>query len=405
MLDFFKKLVVKGNAKAGIHASEAFRAILDRERARADRTGQTFSLVVFRVRNANGNERALLAQLEKALVQKARISDEIGWFDGNGIGTILPGTSAEGAWQFADIVKTRTGEAGGCLDCSVYSYPSSPIRTGTRDDDPKEDRVPSGDTMSADSGSKFSGMLAGLRRSAEPIGILFARSIPGWKQLVDVVGSLLLLVVLSPVFLLISLLIKVVSPGPVFYRQERVGYMGKTFTFWKFRTMHNNNDATGHKQYLSHLIKGDVPMKKLDDGRDNRIIPFGKILRSSCLDELPQLVNVFLGDMSLVGPRPCLPYEAEEYLQWHARRFDTVPGMTGLWQVSGKNRLTFKEMIRLDIQYSREMSPWLDAKVLLLTVPAILGMVFEPVGRHLGFPQASATVAGPERGESVRARS
>ena len=251
----------------------------------------------------------------------------------------------------------------------------------------------------------FSAVLAGLKKSVEPLGTLFARPIPYWKQALDAVGSLLLLIALSPVFLLISLVIKIVSPGPVFYRQERIGYMGKTFTFWKFRTMHANNDATGHKQYLSQLIEHDVPMKKLDDGRDNRIIPFGKILRSSCLDELPQLVNVFLGDMSLVGPRPCLPYEAENYLQWHARRFDTVPGMTGLWQVSGKNRLTFKQMIRLDIQYSREMSPWLDAKILLLTAPAILGMVCEPIAKYIRIGQANTAVAPPPRGESVRVKS
>ena len=143
--------------------------------------------------------------------------------------------------------------------------------------------------------------------------------------------------------------------------------------------MHVNNNAVGHEQYLAHLIESDAPMKKLDDGRDHRIIPFAKVLRSSCIDELPQLINVLLGDMSLVGPRPCLPYEAEKYLQWHNRRFDTVPGMTGLWQVSGKNRLTFKEMIRLDIRYSRKMSLWLDAKILLLTGPAILWMVSEPL--------------------------
>ncbi|HEX9156895.1 MAG TPA: sugar transferase, partial [Syntrophales bacterium] len=164
---------------------------------------------------------------------------------------------------------------------------------------------------------------------------------------------------------------------PVFYRQNRVGYLGKTFTFWKFRTMHVDNDATGHQNYLSSLIHGDAPMLKLDADRDPRIIPCGRIIRQSCLDELPQFINVLLGDMSLVGPRPCLQYEADEYLAWHARRFDSVPGMTGLWQVNGKNKLTFKQMIRFDIQYARTMSPWLDVRILMRTIPAIVKMVAE----------------------------
>jgi len=149
----------------------------------------------------------------------------------------------------------------------------------------------------------------------------------------------------------------------------------------KFRTMYVNNNAEGHRQYLSELITTDLPMTKMDERNDIRIIPFGKFLRYSCMDELPQLINVLKGEMSLVGPRPCLPYEAEKYLRWHARRFDNVPGMTGLWQVSGKNSMTFKEMIRLDIQYSETMSPLLDIKILLRTGPAILGLVSKQYAR------------------------
>ena len=114
------------------------------------------------------------------------------------------------------------------------------------------------------------------------------------------------------------------------------------------------------------------------------------------------MINVLRGDMSLVGPRPCLPYEADMYLRWHTRRFDTVPGMTGLWQVSGKNRLTFKEMIRLDIRYSRKMSPGLDAKILLLTGPAIIGMVSEPLARKTGIEQETAVFAPSRREQSAR---
>jgi len=401
MLNLFKR-IRRMNTPAGIYSSDAFRVALERERARAERTGQMFSLVLFRIQNGNGNERALLEHLGKVLVQKVRISDEIGWYDENRVGTLLPGTSAEGAWQFVDIVKKRIGYEESFLNCSVYSYPFQWISSDVSEEESREDQIPSHGKSSTNIETNFSAMMAGLKKSVKPLGILFARPIPYWKQAVDAVGSLLLLTVLSPVFLLISLVIKIVSPGPVFYRQERIGHMGKRFTFWKFRTMHVNNDETGHKKYLSQLIESDAPMKKLDDGRDNRIIPFGKLLRSSCLDELPQLINVLLGDMSLVGPRPCLPYEAEKYLQWHARRFDTVPGMTGLWQVSGKNRLTFKEMIRLDIRYSREMSPWLDAKILLLTGPAILGMLCEPLARKARTGQAGAAVSPSRREGSVR---
>ena len=353
------------NPLRNIHSSDVFRTILERERARAERTGQCFSLVVFGIDKENGTGDASLERLGTVLGQKVRICDEVGWYDRNRIATILPGTSAEGARQFTDVINERIKEVASSLTCTIYSYPSSGMKS---------------DVTLKDSVENMASFTTG--KSIEPLEILYSRPIPIWKRLVDFFGALLLLIFLSPLFALIAFFIKIVSPGPVFYRQERIGYQRRRFTFWKFRTMHVKNDAAGHEQYLAQLIGSDAPMTKLDDGRDQRIIPFGKALRYSCLDELPQLINVLLGDMSLVGPRPCLPYEAEEYLQWHARRFDIVPGMTGLWQVSGKNRLTFKEMIRLDIRYSRAMSFLMDAKILLRTGPAILGlMIFEPFAR------------------------
>ena len=382
IVNFFKK-ENKTNPLDGIHSSDAFRSILERERARSERTGQIFSLVLFGVNSGNGTAAATLARLGNDITRKIRKSDEVGWYDGNRIGTILIGTSAEGAWQFIEIIKKRVEEIEPELICTVYSYPSNGVHSDVHGEVSKDQQTTSEQTV-------------------KRLDILFAQPIPIWKRLVDFFGALLFMILLSPLFLLIALFIKFVSPGPVFYRQERIGYLGRPFTFWKFRTMHVNNDATGHKRYLSHLIEGDAPMEKLDDGRDPRIIPFGKFLRHSCLDELPQLINVFRGDMSLVGPRPCLPYEAEKYLQWHTRRFDTVPGMTGLWQVSGKNRLTFKEMIRLDIRYSRKMSPGLDAKILLLTWPAILGMVSEPLARKMGIEQEIAAFAPLRREQSAR---
>jgi lipopolysaccharide/colanic/teichoic acid biosynthesis glycosyltransferase len=197
---------------------------------------------------------------------------------------------------------------------------------------------------------------------------------PVWKRILDIFGALFGLILFSPVFLLISLLIKIVSPGPIFFIQERIGYGGRRFKFLKFRTMVVGADSSVHRNYYGSLIKeeenGGKPMTKLDDS-DPKIIPFGNIIRHTYMDELPQLINVLRGEMSLVGPRPPIPYEVAEYLRWHNGRFNVVPGMTGLWQVSGKNRLTFKEMIRLDIQYSRNMSFLSDIKILLLTPIAV----------------------------------
>jgi lipopolysaccharide/colanic/teichoic acid biosynthesis glycosyltransferase len=198
-----------------------------------------------------------------------------------------------------------------------------------------------------------------------------------WKRGMDVVVALLALLLLSPLFLLIALFIKIVSPGPVFFRQTRVGRLGRRFDIWKFRTMNVDADSSAHENHLEALISRDQPMEKLDAQDDPRIIPCGKLIRQTGVDELPQLFNVLRGEMSLVGPRPCIPYEAEKFLLWQRARFDALPGITGLWQVSGKNRTTFQEMIRLDIRYARNVSFWLDVKILCKTVPAILEQLYE----------------------------
>jgi lipopolysaccharide/colanic/teichoic acid biosynthesis glycosyltransferase len=163
----------------------------------------------------------------------------------------------------------------------------------------------------------------------------------------------------------------------VFFPQTRVGYLGREFRFWKFRTMHVNNDTESHRQYMTALIgtkrNEAKPMEKTEEV--SRIIPFGRFIRKSCVDELPQLYNVLIGDMSLIGPRPAIPYEVDAYQRWHSSRFDTIPGMTGLWQVSGKNRLSFQEMVSLDIRYLRDLSLRQDARILARTIPAILDQI------------------------------
>lgn len=207
-------------------------------------------------------------------------------------------------------------------------------------------------------------------RSMPILEPFFGHKLPLWKRTMDVIGAILGLIIFSPIMLSISLMIKFVSPGPVFFKQERVGYGGKTFMMWKFRSMKVDADTSIHQDHLSELHKNGKPMNKV--GNDQFIIPFGKILRKTCLDELPQLINVILGEMSLVGPRPDPVYSVGHYQNWYKGRFDTIPGMTGLWQVNGKYKTTFEEMMRLDIAYSRRKSFWMDFKILLKTVPAII---------------------------------
>jgi lipopolysaccharide/colanic/teichoic acid biosynthesis glycosyltransferase len=211
---------------------------------------------------------------------------------------------------------------------------------------------------------------------------LFAKPLPWWKRCVDIIASSVGLIVLSPLFFIIGILIKTVSPGPVFFKQQRVGHGGKLFPCLKFRTMRLDADTSIHKDYLTRLIgsgrsSGNIgePMQKIVN--DHRIIKFGNFLRAAGMDELPQLINVFLGHMSLVGPRPPIPYEVEQYQHWYKTRFDVVPGLTGLWQVSGKNKLGFNEMIRLDIQYAMKSSILLDCKILLKTPYVVFRQVIE----------------------------
>jgi lipopolysaccharide/colanic/teichoic acid biosynthesis glycosyltransferase len=211
---------------------------------------------------------------------------------------------------------------------------------------------------------------------------LFINSIPLWKRTFDIIGSLCGLIILSPFFLIVGIFIKTVSPGPILFKQKRVGCGSTLFNLYKFRTMKCNADADIHKQYLNHLIGSchansnpGKPMEKLL--KDSRIIKYGNFLRASGIDELPQLINVLLGHMSLIGPRPPIPYEVEQYYLWYKRRFDVVPGLTGLWQVSGKNKLGFNEMIRLDIQYAEKRSFLLDLKILLKTPYAVYQQIKE----------------------------
>jgi len=203
----------------------------------------------------------------------------------------------------------------------------------------------------------------------------------GIKRMMDITGTLLLLALLSPAFFLIAAAIKLTSRGPVLFRQRRIGEHGTPFTFLKFRSMYVNNDSSQHKEYVRQLIAGQAekhPPNGNGDGvfkltNDQRITPVGSFLRRTSLDELPQFFNVLLGEMSLVGPRPPIPYEVEAYATWHRRRLlEAKPGITGPWQVYGRSRVGFDDMVRLDLRYARQSSPWLDLKILLQTPKAVI---------------------------------
>jgi exopolysaccharide biosynthesis polyprenyl glycosylphosphotransferase len=199
------------------------------------------------------------------------------------------------------------------------------------------------------------------------------------KRAFDILIASLALLIFSPLWLLIALLIKLDSHGPVIYKQERVGMDGRIFLFYKFRTMRAGSDDRAHREYQQKLIAGR-PEANLGDGErpayklraDTRVTRLGRVLRRLSLDELPQLLNVLRGDMSVVGPRPPIPYEVENYELWHRKRLDMKPGLTGLWQVSGRNRLPFEEMVRLDLFYIENWSLLLDLKIILRTLPVML---------------------------------
>ena len=218
-------------------------------------------------------------------------------------------------------------------------------------------------------------------------------TIPLWKRVLDAVVIVAALPVIVPVMLAIALYIKLVSRGPVFFKQERIGYYGQPFTIFKFRTMHLNAPTNGHQNYLKDLINSSQPMTKLDSKGDARVIRGGGVLRAMGLDELPQLINVLRGEMSVVGPRPCTSYEYEQYSPWHSRRLEALPGLTGLWQVSGKNKLSFERMIQLDIHYAENNSIWLDLNIMLRTFPVLFSQLREVVNRRIAALRKPKTVS------------
>ena len=338
-----------------INSIEQFNEVLKSERFCSDRINEGFSLVLFDFSNADVSSDSI-RNFVVLMKSKIRNYNEIGWFDENHIALLLPETSPECAKKVVNKISVALEHVNYIPKSIIINYPTQQI-----------------DFIINQPGD--------INIDINP-AIADGYIMPLWKRAFDVIISLTFLIILSPLMLLTAFFIKIVSPGSVFFRQERVGQAGRIFNLLKFRTMNVNNDDSIHREYLKKLMNcndsEESPMIKIVDiGNDNRIIMFGKIIRKSSIDELPQFINVFLGDMSLVGPRPCIPYEAEEFLHWHKQSFDIVPGITGLWQVSGNNKTTFKEMIRHDIEYATNRSFLLDLKIILKTPGVIIGQVFE----------------------------
>ncbi len=368
--DFFVKRI----KPAKVASTEYFKAMIHRERALADRNGRVLSLLVYSLANKHKDE---IDQLVDILSTRIRETDDLGWIEPEELGILLRQTPYEGATGLARNLDAHLVMEKLTFPWHILSYP--------------EGRTSSTPASDHHIGARLDALHRPLPvespMPAPQMLALVAAPIPWWKRLTDILLSTLALFALAPVLLLITLVIVIVSPGPVLFRQERIGYLGRRFMCLKFRTMKLHAPTDVHQAHLQHLIQSDTPMKKLDDSKDHRIIPLGRMLRACALDELPQLFNVIRGDMSLVGPRPCLAYEFETFLRWHKRRFDTLPGLTGLWQVSGKNKTTFGEMMRLDIAYERHRSflfdLWIIAKTPLVVAEQILEAANLPSKEHI----------------------
>jgi len=348
---------------------ERFSRAISIERARTERSKTPFALLLLEAVSHDGSERsgAALECILASLLSSSRSTDIIGWYkDGDIIGAIYTGLVGDDKNSVLCTILDRvtatlrnelTFEQLNQVRISFHYYP----------DDWKEDSPgrPSNPVLYPDLSSSEKGR----------------RTMLATKRTIDIVGSSILLVVCGPFLLMIALAIKASSRGPVLFRQQRVGQNGRRFTLLKFRTMYVGNDHSVHKEYVRKLINNEAERELTNRNKecvykltsDSRVTRIGKILRRASLDELPQFLNVLWGEMSLVGPRPPIPYEVAAYQTWHRRRvLEVKPGITGLWQVTGRSRVKFDEMVRLDLRYATSWTPWLDFKILLRTPLAVI---------------------------------
>lgn len=333
---------------------------LRREKRRADRSHAPLSLVAYQVEGSGASALSHLTELVNLLRRSTRETDSIGHVGDHVVAVLCPDTDETGA---RCLIKKVDAIADGLPYGAVAAtYPDELFEQLARGvHDP----------------SNVHALLISEHAAVSPGGYALKRAL-------DVVGSIAGLVISSPIMLLTAAAIAVSSRGPIIFRQKRVGRDGVPFTFYKFRSMFVDNDESVHREFVSRLIKQGVahapsaaavetqkPLYKMR--RDPRITPVGRFIRKTSIDELPQLWNVLKGEMSLVGPRPPIPYETQHYQAWHARRMYSVkPGLTGLWQVEGRSQVTFNEMVRIDLRYVRNCSLALDLRILIKTVGVVL---------------------------------
>lgn len=355
-----------------LYPFDFFHELLNTERKRTERSGRPFLLMLINIdRVFDAAEKELdIGEIAGLLFSMTRDTDMKGWYKQDSIlGVIFTESNGIDTYQLQRKMKDNLLTVLGAektrkIGISLHAFPEE---RGLEGPEGADDMTIYTDISKRKRNKRFS---------------LFI------KRVIDVIGSLAGIVLFSPFFLIIPLCIKCTSKGPVFFRQTRVGEYGKKFTFLKFRSMLVNCDENIHKEYIKKLIcenssyksdKGNggdnggnsEPVYKICD--DRRVTRIGNFLRKTSLDELPQFFNVLMGEMSLVGPRPPIPYELENYDIWHKRRvYEVKPGITGLWQVKGRSSTSFDEMVRLDLQYSREWSIWLDLKIIFATPFVVL---------------------------------
>jgi lipopolysaccharide/colanic/teichoic acid biosynthesis glycosyltransferase/GGDEF domain-containing protein len=355
------------SAMASFLSEDHFRRMLSRERKRSERSRKHLVLMLIDGKGVKSKKTdALLEQIAVVLGAAIRETDIAGWFETSAVFGVIFTEFGEAdvstAIKIIEAKITTELQRGfkvnqlSSFQISFYAFPDGWDGTGQAR---AVDAELYPDLFEVERKKKLSLLV---------------------KRVMDVCGAAAALAILSPAFLILAAMVKATSQGPVFFRQQRVGRYGVNFEFLKFRSMYVSTDAAIHKEYVRNFIAGkaaasaDVSKKtvyKLTN--DPRVTWIGKIMRRTSLDEIPQFWNVMRGEMSLVGPRPPIPYEIEAYDIWHRRRLlESRPGITGLWQVHGRSKTTFDEMVRLDLQYSRMWSPMLDVKILLQTPRAVL---------------------------------
>ena len=348
----------RSNPDSALLNQDSFEEALCLERKRTDRSGRNFAPLLLDFRSLtfdNRSEAQLFEKFIPGFQASIRETDVLGWYEKSVLGLILTELSEDADNSCRCVLKRLRRQLGDCLGddgldplrVSVHHYPED--RDGTKIDPRLYPDLES-------------------EKSGKPRPVV-------WKRLLDLTASLILLIILSPLFGIITYLVRRGSEGPAFFEQERIGQLGKPFNCFKFRSMRKDSDSSIHESFVGNFIESNgaetTGVYKLTD--DPRITPIGNFLRKTSLDELPQLINVLKGEMSLVGPRPPLRYELRKYSSWHRRRvLEAKPGMTGIWQLWGRSRTTFDEMVRMDLQYVRKLSLWLDLKILLLTPWVVL---------------------------------